>query len=277
VPYRNIVYGPATRVLVSQSRQEHYLLAHVFKLPVILWTTAVHGHLFMLWEVVGTLGEVGLPEWFAIVWLALFVALAIGSEGPGVGRAARGWIAGMLAVYFLGTALALYLTWTALGAGEISGMHGRYFTLVLIFAVPMLAALAAGGLGILSARSPPQRSSSARYRPDDVLLRVLHYTAGSVAGGAEAHVGAVLMQVLGRPRDRRCKRPCSRPCSGAAPSRGTVSGVAAQPQTITPSELGAQVSALANGIAVQWAGHELRGGALIDPVDRPLKATTAMR
>ncbi len=156
VPYRNIVYGPATRVLVSQSRQEHYLLTHVVKLPAILWTTAVHGHLFMIWEVVGTLGEAGLPEWFAIVWLVLFVALAVGSEGPGVGRAARGWIAGMLTVYFLGTALALYLTWTALGAGEISGMHGRYFTLVLIFAVPMLAALGGGRV-----RHPPRAIAAA--------------------------------------------------------------------------------------------------------------------
>jgi uncharacterized membrane protein len=144
VPYRDIVYGPATRAFISQSRQEHYMLSHLDKLPVILWHSAIHGHLFMLWEVVGTLGEAGLPEWFAIVWLVLFVALAIGSEGPGVGRASRGWLAAMLAVYFLGTALALYVTWSGVGASAISGMHGRYFTLVLIFAVPLLAALGGG-------------------------------------------------------------------------------------------------------------------------------------
>lgn len=57
-------------------------------------------------------------------------------------------------------------------------------------------------------------------------------------------------------------------CAVAA---ATVSGVAAQPQTIAPSELGAQVSALANGIAMQWSGHELAGGPLIDPVIGPLK------
>lgn len=144
VPYRDVVYGPATRALISQPRQEHYLLSHLDKLPVILWTTAIHGHLFMLWEVVGTLGEAGLPEWFAIVWLVLFATLAIGSEGPGIGRGARVWLAAMLAVYLLGTALALYVTWTGVGAGAISGMHGRYFTLVLIFAVPLLAALGGG-------------------------------------------------------------------------------------------------------------------------------------
>ena len=144
VPYRNIVYGTADRVAISQHAQERYLLAHIDKLPVILWSSAVHGHLFMLWEVVGTLGEVGLPEWFAIVWIVLFVVLAIGSEGPGIGRAARWWVAGVLAAYFLGTALALYLTWSQVGAAGISGMHGRYFTLVLVFAIPLIAGLGGG-------------------------------------------------------------------------------------------------------------------------------------
>ena len=144
VPYRNIVYGPATRVVINQSRQEHYLLAHPLQVPTILWTTALHGHLFMLWEVVGTLGEVGLPEWFAIIWLVLFVALAIGSEGPVLGRSTRWWVAGVLVAYFLGTALALYLTWTRLGAPRISGMHGRYFALVLVFVIPLLAGLGGG-------------------------------------------------------------------------------------------------------------------------------------
>lgn len=144
VPYRNIVYGVVDRVHISQAAQEHYILAHAYKLPEIVWTSAAHGHLFMLWEVVGTLGEAGLPEWFAIIWIVAFVALAIGSEGPGVGRAARWWIAGVLVIYFLGTALALYLTWTQVGAPQISGMHGRYFTLVMVFAIPLLAGLGGG-------------------------------------------------------------------------------------------------------------------------------------
>jgi uncharacterized membrane protein len=147
VPYRNIVYGVSTRALISQQAQEHYLLAHPYELPVILWNTAVPGHLLMLWEVVGTLGEAGLPEWFAIVWLVLFVVLAIGSEDHGVTRAARWWIAGALAVYFIGTALALYVTWTQVGASSISGMHGRYFTLVLVFAIPLLAGLGSRWIG----------------------------------------------------------------------------------------------------------------------------------
>ena len=144
VPYRNIVYGAADRVFISQPQQEHHLLTHVYDLAPLLWTTALHGHLFMLWEVVGTLGEAGLPEWFAIVWIVLFVALAVGSEAPAGGRATRAWIAGTLAVYFIGTALALYVSWSRVGASQISGMHGRYFTLVLIFAVPMLAGLGGG-------------------------------------------------------------------------------------------------------------------------------------
>lgn len=50
-----------------------------------------------------------------------------------------------------------------------------------------------------------------------------------------------------------------------------VSGVAAQPPLVTPSVLAVEVSALTNGIAAQWSGHQLPGGPLIDPVIGPLK------
>ncbi len=80
------------------------------------------------------------------------------------------------------------------------------------------------------------------------------------------------MRVLARPRRPSLPATLLATLLGScAVAAATVSGVAAQPQTITPSVLGAQVSALANGIAMQWAGHELRGGALIDPVIGPLK------
>ena len=149
VPYRNIVYPPVLRAYISQPQQEHYLFTHLLAIPGLLWKTASHGHLFKLNELVGQIGEKGLPEWFAIVWLILFLVLACGSiDGPGVGRAVRGWIAGTLIVYFLGTAIALYLTWTSVGASQISGMHGRYFTLVLVLAVPLFAGLAGNRLRI---------------------------------------------------------------------------------------------------------------------------------
>ena len=92
-----------------------------------------------------------MPEWFAIAWLVLFVLLACGSnEGPGVGRTVRGWISWTLVTYFLATVIAIYITWTAVGASQISGMHGRYFTLVLVLAVPLFAGLGGRRLRINS-------------------------------------------------------------------------------------------------------------------------------
>ncbi|MGD0980971.1 MAG: DUF2142 domain-containing protein [Solirubrobacteraceae bacterium] len=142
VPYRDVVYQPKNRVFISQAKQEHYLLSHLLKIPALFWNTAIGGHLFRLDEVAGTVGEWGLPEWFAITWLVLFVLLACASdEGPGVGRTVRGWISWTLVTYFLATVIAIYITWTAVGASQISGMHGRYFTLVLVLAVPLFAGL----------------------------------------------------------------------------------------------------------------------------------------
>jgi uncharacterized membrane protein len=149
VPYRNVVYQQSLRAYISQSAQEHHLVSHFYDIPSILWQTAIHGELFRLDEVVGQIGEMGLPEWFGIVWLVLFLVLACGSiDGAAVSRRVRAWIGGSLIVYFLGTALALYLTWTAVGSGQISGMHGRYFTLVLVLAVPLFAGVASGRLRI---------------------------------------------------------------------------------------------------------------------------------
>jgi uncharacterized membrane protein len=47
----------------------------------------------------------------------------------------------MLAAYLVVTALCLYVTWTAVGAGQIQGIQGRYFTPVLVLLVPLLASL----------------------------------------------------------------------------------------------------------------------------------------
>lgn len=192
VPYRNIVYSAADRVFISQPEQEHHLLTHIYELPAVLWTTAIHGHLFMLWEVVGTLGEVGLPEWFAIIWIVLFVILAIGSEGPGVSRSARGWIGGTLAIYFLATALALYLTWTRVGADQISGMHGRYFTLVMVFAVPLLA-----GLGGSRIRHRPRAIAAAAMTISALAtVTMFTYTAYHYYGQGPWQVVPKLTSVL---------------------------------------------------------------------------------
>jgi len=152
VPYRNVVYDQAQRAYISQPGQEHYLLTHFYDIPAILWQTAVGGKLFEWRGVVGTVGEMGLPEWFGIAWLVLFVILAAASiEGAGPSRAARRWVGGTLLTYVLATLLALYLTWSSVGASEISGMHGRYVTLVLVLAIPLLA-----GIGTRHVRISPR-------------------------------------------------------------------------------------------------------------------------
>jgi len=44
-----------------------------------------------------------------------------------------------------------------------------------------------------------------------------------------------------------------------------------QQQAITPAALGQAVAGIASAVAAQWAAHELRGGALVDPVIGPLR------
>jgi len=115
-------------------------------------------------------------------------------------------------------------------------MHGRYFTLVLIFASRCWPALGGGRI------RHPQRAIAAAAVIISALsagtmffYRVYHYYGqGPWQVVPKLTSVSVLMQVLGRPADRRCKRPCSRPLLGSCAVRAaTVSGVAAQPQTIT--------------------------------------------
>lgn len=146
VPYRNAIFPPSKQAYISQAGQTHYLLTHLYDVPALLWNTAVNGHLFRLGGVVGTLGSNpltgSLPEWFALLWLAVFVALAVGSsEGLPPRRRLRSWLAGTVVAYFLLVALALYLTWTAVGSGLIYGISGRYFTPALTLLIPLLAGL----------------------------------------------------------------------------------------------------------------------------------------
>jgi uncharacterized membrane protein len=149
VPYRDVVYRARSRVHLSEAAQEHHLISHFYDLPSLLWNTATGPGLFKLNQLVGQVGQMGLPEWFAIIWLVFFVTLACGSlDGGELPARARRWIGGTLVVYFLATVLALYATWTAVGASAVSGMHGRYLTLVLILALPLLGGLARGRIAI---------------------------------------------------------------------------------------------------------------------------------
>ena len=142
VPYRNAAYRLAEQVHINPGAQAHHLLTHFYDIPALLWRTAVNGHLLRLDGVVGTIGGAPLPEWCALLWLAVLVALAVGSrEGRKPARRLRAWLAVVLAAYLLAAALAIYLTWTAVGAAQIQGMQGRYFTPVLVLLVPLLAGL----------------------------------------------------------------------------------------------------------------------------------------
>jgi uncharacterized membrane protein len=142
VPYRDTVYRRSLQVYISPARQEHYLLTHLYNVPVLLWQTAVNGQLFNLNGVIGTLGSAPLPEWFALLWLAVLAALAIGSrEGPNPKPRLHGWLVATLAAYLLAAAFGIYLTWTSVGAGQIQGIQGRYFTPVLVLLIPLFAGL----------------------------------------------------------------------------------------------------------------------------------------
>jgi uncharacterized membrane protein len=161
VPYRNAIFPPSEQVYISQAGQAHYLLTHLYDVPALLWQTAVNGHLFRLDGVVGTLGPNpltgSLPEWFALLWLALFVVLAVGSsEGVAPRWRLRLWLAGTVVAYVLLVALALYLTWTAVGNGRIDGISGRYFTPALTLLIPLLAGL--GGTRVRFGQSTVARA-----------------------------------------------------------------------------------------------------------------------
>lgn len=149
VPYRNTIFELSEQVNVNPAAQEHHLLTHLYDIPALLWQTATHEGLFQLGGLVGTIGQDGgagpLPEWFALLWLAVLVALTVCSPaGPPIGRGRRLSLLGTIILFGLAGALGIYVTWSAVGASTINGIHGRYYTPALILLVPMLAGLAGG-------------------------------------------------------------------------------------------------------------------------------------
>lgn len=142
VPYRNAVYQPPLQVFISPSEQAHYLLGHITAIPALLWQTLIHGQVVPISGLVGAAGETSLGRWFALGWLCVFFVLVLGShEGASPRRPLRLWLGGTLLAYVLATVLVLYLSWTAVGASIVSGMHGRYYTPVLALLIPLLAGL----------------------------------------------------------------------------------------------------------------------------------------
>lgn len=146
VPYRNTVFKPALQVFINQHAQEQYLLHSITSIPGLFWQTLVTNNLINFSGMFGTVGQDGrsgpLPGLIATIWFIAFGLLILANhEGNGPGRRVRIGLAAVIVVYFFVTAFSLYLTWTAVGANEISGIHGRYMTPVLALLIPILAGL----------------------------------------------------------------------------------------------------------------------------------------
>ena len=75
-------------------------------MPALLWQTSIHEGLFRLDGLIGTIGQDGeagpLPEWFAILWLVVLVALAmIDGAGPPISRGRRLSLLGTIVLFGL--------------------------------------------------------------------------------------------------------------------------------------------------------------------------------
>jgi hypothetical protein len=141
--YRNTVFKLSLRRDINRHAQVHYILSHLIKMPALLWNTLTSGQLIRLGELVGTYGERALPAWLGGIWLIVLVALA--TTCTEAGRPSRGTRAGLGLVLVLGglvTVFTLYATWNGVGASSIDGVQGRYFSALLVLAVPLLAGLA---------------------------------------------------------------------------------------------------------------------------------------
>ena len=114
-----------------------WLLAHKSEIPGIVGSTLLRsGRQLILQGVAGRdtiVRDMGLVSHFAaftfiLVLIAVSSGVLRGVVPPGW---SRHWRATWLAVQWLGVAagvmLAMYLTFTPLGAGSIRGIHGRYF------------------------------------------------------------------------------------------------------------------------------------------------------
>lgn len=121
----------------SVSGQFQRLLADPLLLPAVMLTTFAKNGVWLLKTVVGYLGwtDALMPGWYYLAAAGTFVMALI---APGNrGRSFWPGSLGLLTIAALVTAssLALYLTWTALGAPTINGLQGRYILPVL----PLLA------------------------------------------------------------------------------------------------------------------------------------------
>jgi uncharacterized membrane protein len=139
LPYRNTVFAARLRKRISQHGQIHYIVTHVIDMPALLWNTLSSGQLFQVSQLAGSYGTHSFRGWIAAIWIVGAVTLALTfGERDGPTRRVRSGLAALLAVCLIVTALALYLTWNAVGASSIEGIQGRYFAPLLVLFVPLL-------------------------------------------------------------------------------------------------------------------------------------------
>ena len=110
--------------------QIHWIMSHEVQAALVVWRTLVDWPDYRFREVVGVLGwlDIALPEriyrWTAI---AMIGTLAMTLWRPGTGAARRLLILLTLVATVLSIYVALYLSWTMIGAVRIDGVQGRYF------------------------------------------------------------------------------------------------------------------------------------------------------
>ena len=118
--------------------QIHWVLRHRGEAALVLWQTVIEWPTYRFREVVGVLGwlDIALPEriyrWAAI---AMTGTLALALWQPRAAVARRLLILLTLVAIVLGIYVALYLSWTTVGAARIDGVQGRYFIPVAPFLI----------------------------------------------------------------------------------------------------------------------------------------------
>lgn len=136
---------PNLKAGIEPGAQIGYVLGHLTALPNLIGATLDRDGEIVAQHLVGVLGwlSVMLPQWcYHYGWLALaLAAFACALDEPGPRLAAAAWRLSILVLTGLGLALALYVTWTPVGASLIEGLQGRYFIpllLVMSQAIPSI-------------------------------------------------------------------------------------------------------------------------------------------
>ena len=129
---------------ISTAGQFQWLLAHPLGAIVVIYHTLIANKTFYYESAVGILGwlDTPLPHWIYPVF-GFIVLLAIAPLLASLTRSLATWSPFLVAalsgvLLFLGIEIALYATWTPVGAPIVQGVQGRYLLPIL----PLLGLLA---------------------------------------------------------------------------------------------------------------------------------------